>query len=239
MTTPIHYTMAGKTKPDPSPEISANHGFLMLGMKNLYLCHLPMYFMPAHTFQSILESEIEDSVWDNYLKIKRENPSKPLIILNDKPMSLEGLVNSNSFFGRIFFANEHGDPVGDTLGSTKVIIKKKLLFEQLFEDSPNYPENLEYYLFGTNTDWHLSHFLSKTPNFEQELDISISGTDEAMENGITKISFPSEKEKSRQPITNDPLTKNEYTVTMQNGKEFEISIVNRFWINNEPLNLPM
>jgi len=107
MTTPIHFTMAGKTKPDPSPELASNHGFLMLGMKNLYLCHLPMYSMPAHTYQSIVEAEIEGSIWENYLKIKRETPSKSLIILNDKEMSLEGLVNSNSFHGQMFFANEN------------------------------------------------------------------------------------------------------------------------------------
>jgi hypothetical protein len=235
MTMPIHYTMAGKTRPDPSPELEASHGFLMLGTKNLYLCHLPMYFMPAHAYQSIVESEIEDTAWENYLKIKRENPSKPLIVLNDERMSLERLVNSNSFSGLIFSANEDGDPV-EEIGSTKVIIKKKLLFEQLFKESPDYPENLEYYLFGTNMDWHLSHFTSKWKNFEHELDISISGTNKVMENGITKISFPSVKEKSRQPISSDPLTDTGYTVTMQNGKEFEISITNRFWINNKPLN---
>jgi hypothetical protein len=236
---PIHYTMAGMTMPDLSPEISSNHGLLMLGVRKLYLCHLPMYSMPAHTFQSILETEIEDSVMENYLKIKRETPSKPLIIFNETPMSLQELVNSEDFSGPIFFANDHGDPMGDSLGSTKVIIKKKLLFEQLFKNSPDYPENLEYYLFGTNMDWHLSHFLSKAPNFEQELDISIPGTDEVMEAGITKISFSAGKEKSRQPITSDPLNDNQYTITMQNGKEFEISITNRFWINNEPLNHSM
>ena len=83
-----------------------------------------MYFMPAHAFQSILEAEIEDSNWEKYLKIRRENPSKPLIILSDE-MGLEELVNSDSFHGLLFFANKDGDPVGDDLGSTKVIIKKK------------------------------------------------------------------------------------------------------------------
>lgn len=238
MSTPKHFTMAGKTEPDLSPELESFHGFLMLGMKNLYLCHLPMYSMPAHTYQSIVKAEIENSLWENYLKIKRETPSKPLIILSEK-MSLEELVNSNSFPGEIFFSNEDGDPEGRTLGSAKVIIKKKLLFEQLFKDSPDYPENLEYYLFGTDTDWHLSHYISRARNFEQELDISISETNEIIEDGITKISFPSEIEKSGQPIESDPLTKNEYTVTMQNGKELEISIVNRFWINNAMLNLHM
>ena len=236
---PIHFTMAGLTKPSPSPDISANHGFLMLGMRNLYLCHLPMYSMPAHTYQAILLSEIEGSKMEDYLKLKRENPSKPLIIFNETPLSLEELVNSNSFFGPIYFANENGDPVGDSLGSAKVTIKKKLLFEQLFKDSPDYPENLEYYLFGTNSDLHLSHFLSKFPNFEQELDVSMSGTDEVKENGIFKISFPSVKEKSRQHITSDPLVANEYTITTPEGKEFKISIKNRFWINNGPLNLSM
>jgi hypothetical protein len=229
--------MAGKAQPDPSPELSSNHGFLMLGMKNLYLCHLPMYSMPAHAFQSIVQAEIEDSIWENYLKIKRETPSKPLIILNDKPMSLEELVNSDSFHGLVFFANENGDPIPPTLGSTKVIVKRKLFFEQLFKDRPDYPQNLEYYLFGTNMDWHLSHCISKAPNFEQELDISILGNDEVVADGIAKISFPSEIEKSRQPVKSDPLTKNKYTVTIQNGKELEISILNKFWINNSMLNL--
>lgn len=227
--------MAGKTKPDPSSELSSNHGFLMLGMKNLYLCHLPMYFMAAHSFQSILEAEIEDSIWKTYLKMKKENPSMPLIILSEY-MDLEGLVNSNSFLGQIFESNENGDPVGDPLGSSKVTVKKKLLFEQLFNNSPEYPENLEYYIFGTNKDWHLSHYMSRAPNFEQELDISMLGTDKDMENGITKISFPSEKEKGRQPIKRDPLTNNKYMVTMQNGKECEISVVTRLWINNSMLN---
>lgn len=44
--------------------------------------------------------------------------------------------------------------------------------------SPDYHENLEYYLFGTSSDLYISHFLSKVPKFEQELDISMSGTGE-------------------------------------------------------------
>ena len=155
-------------------KILASHGFLMLGTKNLYLCHLPMYSMPAHSFQTIIEAEIEGSDMENYLKIKKENPAKPIIVLNESPMNLEKLVNSSSFFGQIFFANEHGDPM-EPISSTTVNIKKILLFNQLNKNSPDYPENLEYYLFGTNSDWHLSHFLSKAPNFEQELDISVSG----------------------------------------------------------------
>jgi hypothetical protein len=220
-----------------SHESPAIHGFLMLGKNSLYLCHLPMYHMSAHSYQTILEAEIEGPEMENYLKIKKENPAKPIIILNESSMLLEKLVNSSSFVGPIHFANENGDPVGKPISETRVNIKKILLFNQLNKKSPDYPEKLEYYLFGTNSDWHLSHFLSKAPNFEQELDISISGNlSDKKESEIIKISIPSINEKSRQHITHDPLAQNDYIIETENADKFQISITNRFWINNGPLN---
>ena len=212
----------------------------MLGTNSLYLSHLPMFNVPAHSYQTILEAEIDGSHMKNYLKIKKENPAKPIIISNLEPMRLEKLVNSSSFVGQITFADVNGDPIGEPLISPEITvnIKKILLFKQLNKNSPTYPKNLEYYLFGTNSDWHLSHYLSKSPNFEQELDISMSGnlSDKIKESKIIKISISSVKEKSRQHITHDPLTKNDYTITTENGDKFPISISNRFWVNNIPLN---
>jgi hypothetical protein len=175
-----------------SPEdLVARHGFLMLGTKNLYLCHLPMYNMAAHLFQTILEAEIEGPEMEKYLRLRNEKPSRPIIVLNESPMVLEEFANSKSFFGEISFANENGDPV-ELLGTTDVNVKKILLFQQLNKNSPDYPEHLEYYLFGTNSDWHLSYLLSKAPNFEQELDVSISGIQpNNKEPEIFKVTIPS------------------------------------------------
>ena len=215
----------------------ANHGFLMLGTKNLYLCHLPMYNMAAHSFQTILEAEINEPEMENYLRIKKEHPTKPLVVFTKSPMILEKLVNSDSFFGPIHFANESGDPDGNPISETRINIKKVLLFNKLNKTSPDYPENLEYYLFGTNFDWHLSHFLSKAPNFEQELDISIlDKLPDSKESKIIKISIPSVNETSKQHIKADPLTQNDYNIETENGDKHHISITNRFWINNDFLN---
>jgi len=38
-------------------------------------------------------------------------------------------------------------------GTTAVNVKKKLLFRILDKNTLDYPEHLEYYLFGTNSDW--------------------------------------------------------------------------------------
>jgi hypothetical protein len=219
-------------------ELAANHGFLMLGTKTIYLCHLPMYHMPAHAFQTIVEAEIGRPELEKYLKIKKETPAKPIIVLNDTRMALEDLVNSNFFLGTIYFSDENGDAEdrNNPIGNTTVNIKKILLFKQLSIHTPDYPENVEYYMFGTEFDWHLSHFLSKSPNFEQELDISISGNLPASVNSFVKILIPSVNEKSQQHITKDPLTQDEYRAETENGDQFQISIINRFWINNSMLN---
>jgi hypothetical protein len=233
---------------DSHVNLVANHGYLMLGTKNLYLCHLPMYNMAAHVFQTILEAKIEASEMEKYLKLRNENRSKAIIVLNTSPMSLEELANSKSFVGEISFANENGDPIGKLLGTTHVNVKKILLFNQLNKDSPDYPEHLEYYLFGTNSDWHLSHLLSKAPNFEQELDISISGNQpNDKESEIFKVSIPSVDERSKQPINKgvdergklimeDPLTRSDYEIVTEKGDRFQVSIINRFMINNTMLN---
>ena len=221
-------------------QLARIHGFLMLGTNSLYLSHLPMYNVPAHSYQTIIEAEIDEPHMEKYLEIKKENPTKPIIISNTERIPLEKLVNSSSFVGRITFANEDGDPIGNRLISPDipVNIKKILLFKQLNENSPDYPKHLEYYLFGTDSDWHLSHFLSKAPNFEQELDISIAGnlSDKIKESKIIKVSIPSLNEESIQPITNDPLNQNDYIIATENGDKIPISITNKFWINNNPLN---
>lgn len=160
-----------------------------------------------------------------------------MIVLNDSEMILEELANSESFFGNMRFSNENGDPIGKVLGQTNVKVKKILLFNQLNIDTPDYPTHLEYYLFGTNSDWHLSHMLTKGPNFEQELDISISGSQpDNKDSEIFKVSIPSEDEKSKQHIKSDPLSKDDYEIVTEDEQKFQISIINRIWINNIPLN---
>jgi hypothetical protein len=231
-----------------SKQIPSSHGFLMMGTEKLFSCHLPMYFTPGHSFQVILEIELGGNDIETYLKTRKENPGEPLIIMNNTKMLLEELVNSGSYKAAGCFADENGDPKeGEDpfIKSTTVTIKRKLLFESL---NPNaeYPENLTYYLYGTNSEFHLSHLLSKAPNFQQELDVALSGdiSDKIKEldSEIVKISIPSLNERSKQPITIDPLTQSEYTIRMDDlddeavNVSSKIEIINKFWINNGSLN---
>ena len=43
-------------------------------------------------------------------------------------------------------------------------------------------------------------------------------------------------ESNKQPITEDPLNKRDKEIVTEKADKFQISIINRFWINNAMLN---
>src|SRR3954452_6010867 len=104
----------------------------------------------------------------------KKNLGKPLIIFEPKPMSLEEIANSKSFQCDLFIANNNGDPDGDPLiNNLNISVKQNILFEPLNQNN-DYPENISYYLYGRDSEYHLSHILTKAPNFQQEIDVSLS-----------------------------------------------------------------
>ncbi len=226
-----------------SSQMEALHGFLLLGKDNIFGCHLPMFFTAAHAFQVIFELSFEDKVKEKYLATKKDNPGKPLIVLNTKAMSLEEIANSGSFECDFYFSNNDGDPDGDPfINKANISVKQKILFEPL-DQNKDYPEHLLYYLYGKDSEYHISHILTKAPNFQQEIDISLSvniiETINKMNNLITRISIPSLSEKSKQPIVNDPLSQSQYAINMDNGITGTINTESKYWINNGPLNMNM
>jgi hypothetical protein len=227
-----------------SQQLAALHGFLMMGTEKLFLCHLPMFFSPPHSFQAILEASLPTNDKETYIATKSQNPGKALIIMNQKPASLKDITNSRSFLADAFSATDSGDPHGDPfIKSVTVAVDKPVVFEQLNAAKSDYPEKLTYYLFGKNSNFHLSHLLTKAPNFEQELDVTVSGEisnkTKGLDSEVTKISIDSLNEKNMQPIDKDPLTESEYKIIMDDGTTGKVSILNKFWINNGPLNMNM
>jgi len=235
----------------PSNEEKSAHGLLLLGIKKVYACHLAMFSVPAHQYQAILEVELTNkNDMDIYLKTMNENPTKPLIIMNTELMLFRELANSSSFSANLFFANDNGDPDGDPIiQSTIVKVKKQLLFKHLNPTGDNYPENFAYYLYGVDSEYHLSHVITKAPNFQQEIDVTIEDGDDMVakvkssDPQLIRISIPSLNEKSSQPITKDPLIDANYAIIETEGDNSgaatttgKISILRKFWINNGPLN---
>jgi hypothetical protein len=225
------------------PEQPTSHGFLIMGTEKLFLCHFPMYFTPEHSYQVILETGLEKNDMETLLKMRSQKPDEPLAIFNKKDMLLKDIVNSSSFPGVAFIVDGDGNPPPDVepfIASATVTVKRSLLFEHLNPNS-QYPDRLTYYLYGSDSDFHLSHVLTKAPNFQQELDVMISDEIQnkikELKNEIPKISIPSLPERSAQQIKVDPLTQGEYTIRLDDGTTGKISVGKKFFINNMSLNM--
>lgn len=230
---------------NPPQETPDTHSFIIMGSGNLFICHLPMFLMPNHSYQAILEVQLPKTDKDTYLTKRNEYPAKPMIITNSSPMFLRDIVNSNSFSAFASFADPDGNPLGDPfIKSTMVTKKKTVLFEPLNPNS-QYPASLTYYLYGSNSDFHLSHVITKQPNFEQELDVTLSGNISNIVNEpnfvLVKVLIPSLNDSpsldgSGYPKDPFNLNQKEYQIRMDDGTTGGISVRNNFFINNWSLN---
>ena len=117
-------------------ELTVSHGFIVMGTEKLFLCHLPMFFMPEHKSIQVIFGRGDQ--YRRYgrpmLKKNRQVPSKPLIILNEETNYLKNILlipsRAHGFF--VFFKRRGGDCAGNAIiKSTQVTVKKILLFEQL------------------------------------------------------------------------------------------------------------
>ena len=229
-----------ETSLDPSQETPDLHGFVMMGIEKIFFCHLPMFFVANHRYQVIFEGELGRDDMETYLKIRKENPGNGLIIGNQNPMILKDIINSGSFLADAYIGMP--DSTSKPFMSPIVTVKNTLLFEHLNPGSRDYPESLACYLYGTNSEFHISHLISKATNFQQELDVTLpEDTYDKMKNfdsKITKISIPSLNERGMQPITTDPFTKSEYTIKIENdGSTGTLEIGSKYWFDATMLNM--
>src|SRR6266496_1587600 len=110
------------------------HNMMVVGQKNIFLSHLPM-FMTPHNFQGILEvSFTKDgkTVDGIYFKDRQSHPDVKMYTLEPGPIKPEKVFGfdfkqptSHSFSGTVFRGHlERGGQVINALGEVDVNVKK-------------------------------------------------------------------------------------------------------------------
>lgn len=216
------------------------HGFVIMGKKDLFLCHLPMFYAINHQYQLILQAELGSEDKSIYIKTRNENPDNVIIIGNHNPMLLKDVANSKSFLaeGYIGMPNSNSQP----FFNPEVIVKEITLFEHINPlGDVEYPEHYTYYLYGKNLDFHISHLISRFPNFQHEIDVTLSQNLYDMmtntKSKVTKITFPALFEKDNQPIEKNPLKNLKYDIEWDNHNTGSIKIEKYAWFDSEMLNM--
>jgi hypothetical protein len=181
---PAHPNLGGMaeapTPPGTPPQADepGNHGMFVVGEKTLFLIHMPMFTNEKHMYQVVLRAHMSDEAMALYRKLRAANPSKPYNLINvdaDKftlPDLKAGKVRS--FQATMFdgYSNDDGGTPGPVLADNIPVSIDDVVVFQHFNFGVDRPANLIYTVFGQGDETHMSHIISRDPDFQHIVTLS-------------------------------------------------------------------
>jgi hypothetical protein len=189
-------------------EPAATHNMLIVGGRSIFLSHLPMFhkldeagarFLSPHRFQVLLEAAFfrdGRQVDDLYFRDRELHPGERIYTMQPAEFVLPDLISSGgatppgSFSATAFRGHlERGGTPVDGLQGISVQIRKVIRFSE-FNPRAGRPTALEYILFGRGPDLFAAHRISKPPDFDQIIPVSVTGagfSEEQLSRGIRTV----------------------------------------------------
>ena len=193
------------------------HGFVVAGHETIFLCHLPVFHEEIHRYQLILRVTLPDSQLAKYRQLRQCYPEDTFILGNipNDPMTLLTLISGarKAFIGEMFrgFPGEQSNkPVMQNIPVTI----EKVVYARHFDATFDYPPYLTYIIFGAGNEAHLTHYLSRSPDFHHITTLNTLPTwlpQPQLFTGVT-LNFPTIECARPDTITKDPFSKNQYMV---------------------------
>lgn len=222
------------------------HGFVILGKRNIFLAHFMMFPMADHQYQVIMEANIGRDQKSLYLQDYKEYPSRTHTLANNpdvNKMILPSLVHG--FVTKFDYQMYRGVPVIPSehavlLAEAELKIERMIVFRHFDLDyNAQYPPMQSYYIYGKGDEAFISHYVSKGPNFQHEgvlKEVPDFLSPKELEEGVV-VSIPSLPAFNGSLPETAPLTPGQWDVVMAGKKgihtiEFEKTI----WFDTNLIN---
>jgi hypothetical protein len=144
------------------------HGFALTGMGTVYGSHLAMFNMVQHRYQVVIEVDLPQKVKATYLSARQADAKAPIIVVNPKgkEMHLQDMLGPNGFSSELWKLphNDFGQAVVLAKGFTATATT--VLHNRAFNDSDEYPAKPRYLAFGSGGEAHVSHYLTRQPDYQ-------------------------------------------------------------------------
>ncbi len=179
------------------------HNMLIVGRETAFLSHLPMFtapdFVSPHRYQAILEASFTKAGADPqavYAADRKKHPATKIYTLNPDRFVLPNLLPAGgsppvSSFGAKIFRGHLEKPGNRVIADRVNVNVKRVIHFREFDPMAASPERLEYILFGKGREAFLAHFITRPPDFDQVLSVSVDGhafTDEELGRGL-RVTF--------------------------------------------------
>jgi hypothetical protein len=174
--------------PQTRTPLPAVHNMLIIGMKTIFLYHLPMFsykgFDSPHRYQVIIEATFRAEGRDlqtTYFADRDRNKGFSFYTLNPEKFVLTELRDGSrkSFKGTIFRGHLE-KPSGTRIElngvkEVEVDVQKLIYFKELIPNARTSLRQIEYILFGSELELFMVHQLTKPGDFDQILSIEDQG----------------------------------------------------------------
>jgi hypothetical protein len=211
-----------KTESTPAEDLPNTHNMLVVGTDPVFLSHLPMFedldaaqtkYISPHRYQVILEvrfsSEGKD-VTRLYVQDRKTHPETKMYTLEPAPFVLSRLFTPDhnapelrSFSATVF--RGHLERGGQPIQGLKniVVTVSRIVHAEQFDPARDKPAALTYMLFGTGPEFFLAHTITKPPDFDQIVAITLPEGQMKAEalNHVESVVFPDNKNLSSQRLT--------------------------------------
>jgi hypothetical protein len=170
------------------------HGFVMQGLDQIYLVHIPMFNMANHRWQLIITADFPTDVYNYYKELRRENPGVVYTVANMEPDVLENMLKPGA---KTEYRLDKGIPAEGTkplrknikLSNIRVVVKESMSYAAL---DRGYADKMPFYLYGNQTEAHLDHVLKTSPNAQisaerVQAELSPKLSDEELNNGVVVV----------------------------------------------------
>jgi len=174
---------------------------MMVGQQTVYLSHLPMFmFDPRrheHNFQVILEVALggsNNNPQATYEQDRRNHPHERMYTMSPDPFEMIELdpqhPRRSTLTGEVYRGHlERGGQAIIDRAEAQVV---NIVYFRKFDPQAEPLGQLEYLLFGKEPDLFLAHIITRPPDFDQILGVTVSGdalTADDLKRGI-RIKIP-------------------------------------------------
>jgi hypothetical protein len=181
-------------EPHSAHEHPAVHGMLIVGTSNVFLSHLPMFHAP-HDYQAIFEVALSEQGTDAtaIYQEDRRTSGERVYTWVPKPFALPSLFTPGNaapqMQGTIF--RGHFERGGTPITSDRVrATVTRVLFARKFTPSDAPLSHLQYLLFGTTKEPFVAHVISRPPDYDQILSITMPQPPSGWDGTSVVLEFP-------------------------------------------------
>jgi hypothetical protein len=162
------------------------HRWVVFGADRVYLSHLSMFSMPEHALQVIVEAEFADgdgSPSTAYPDDRRSHPEQrlypldpalfvlPDILPTDSAPPVRTTLEADLYRDHV----EKDNPARELIAPGIEVRIRRIVHARRYDPDAQPLSSLEYVLVGDAKEPHLAHFITRPPDFDQILRVTING----------------------------------------------------------------